>query len=80
MLKAIVGAGIGGCALSYFLHETFGDHVELVVYEKNSSPGGRIDCFEYNERKYEYGATILHSSNRYMKTFARNICGTRYKT
>lgn len=73
---AIVGAGIGGCASAYFLSQTFADsELDLSVYERAGSAGGRIAELKFDGRDYEYGATILHSSNRYMKTFACSICG-----
>lgn len=37
--QGIVGAGISGCSVAYFLKETFGDKVDLVVFESSDIIG-----------------------------------------
>jgi prenylcysteine oxidase/farnesylcysteine lyase len=56
----------------------FDDQVELVVFEKSDHVGGRLATCEFDGREYEYGGSILHSSNAYMKKFV-SICGTKTK-
>ena len=69
--KAIAGGGISGCASAFFLKETFGDKIELVVIEKTDRIGGRLETLDVDNRSYELGGSILHSSNLYMKTFVK---------
>lgn len=66
---AIVGAGISGCSSAYFLNDLFDDNVEITVFEKSNKIGGRLATVDYQERSYELGGSILHSSNLYMKQF-----------
>lgn len=65
---AIVGAGIGGTSCAYFLHELFGDNVEIDIYEK-STVGGRLATVRYNSEEYETGGAIIHERNKYMGSF-----------
>jgi prenylcysteine oxidase/farnesylcysteine lyase len=71
---AILGAGISGCASAYFLKQAFDNRVELCVFEKSDLIGGRMATFEYHDRLYESGGTVLHPMNLYMQKFL-SICG-----
>lgn len=42
MRVAVLGAGISGLSLGWFLKQRFGDAVSLSIYEKNNRPGGWI--------------------------------------
>lgn len=62
----IVGAGIGGSALSYFLRERFGDDVDVTVFEASGRVGGRIREHRVEEGfVVEAGAAIGIKRNRY---------------
>ena len=74
IIKAIVGAGLSGCASAFFLNQIFEDRADITVFEKTNYVGGRLRTFEYNNRKHELGGSILHPSNLYMKSFLK-ICG-----
>ena len=39
----IIGAGVSGCSAAYFLKETFGDNVDITIFEKTDEIG--ILCF-----------------------------------
>jgi hypothetical protein len=41
------------------------------MFEKSDQIGGRIDSFEYLNRFYETGGTILHPKNLYMNEFLK---------
>ncbi|CAF0785178.1 unnamed protein product [Brachionus calyciflorus] len=68
---AIIGSGISGTANAYFLKHLFGDKVEIVIFEKSNSIGGRLATYEFNERMYEIGGSVLHPSNKYMEEFLK---------
>ena len=65
---AIVGAGIGGCSAAYFLRELGGDVLDITVFT-NDKVGGRLAVVDVDGKEYEAGASIFHTSNRYMATF-----------
>jgi len=74
MKIAIIGAGIGGSATSYFAREQFGEGAEIVVYEKNFDRiGGRLSTVEIDKENYECGGSVIHSRNRYMVDFAKKL-------
>jgi protoporphyrinogen oxidase len=76
LTKGIIGAGLSGCASAFFLKHLLDDcQLEIVVFERSNQVGGRLATCEFEGRSYEYGGSILHSSNAYMKKFV-NICGS----
>lgn len=62
---AVIGAGMGGCTAAYFLRQLGGDALDVHVFEKGTV-GGRTDVIEYDGHKYECGASVIHSSNKYL--------------
>ena len=72
----IIGSGIGGSSCAHFLNSLFNDEykIEIDVYEKSDIIGGRLATFNYDNREYETGGSILHPSNYYMENFTK-ICG-----
>jgi len=70
----IIGAGIGGASLSYFLSREFPE-ADITVFEKGEL-GGRLATVEVDGRKYESGGAIIHVANRYMIDFL-DICGLK---
>ena len=91
----IIGGGISGCSVSFFLKETFGDNADITLFEKTDTIGiksiymyrqtiikwniyiflgGRLATIDCDNRTFEVGGSILHSSNLYMKSFLK-ICG-----
>ena len=69
---AVVGAGIGGCTAAYFLRQLASDSLEVHVFEKDTV-GGRTDVIEYDGHKYECGASVMHSSNKYLGDLAKKF-------
>jgi prenylcysteine oxidase/farnesylcysteine lyase len=68
---AIVGAGIGGASLAYFLRESLGEEeATIFVLEAGDEAGGRMASFEFEGRSFEAGATIVHSSNMHIAALA----------
>ncbi len=49
-----------GCSTAFFLRQTFGDHVLIIVFEKTDQKGGRLNISEFNGQKYELGGSSLH--------------------
>ena len=72
---AIIGAGAAGSSAAFFLHKQLltlarRDQIEITVYEKESSVGGRAAIIRpYNDLKYdpvEIGASIYVSANLHL--------------
>ncbi|MDI3318121.1 MAG: FAD-dependent oxidoreductase [Bacillota bacterium] len=62
----VVGAGVAGAFAAYFLRQALGPAAEIVVRERQARPGGRVGEMELAGRRVETGATLVHSSNRYL--------------
>lgn len=79
----VIGSGISGASFTYFLREisSTGD-IEIDVYESGSRTSGRIMNYDFAINKTEHieaGASILHGSNYYMKSFAAMLNLTTVK-
>lgn len=61
---AIVGAGIGGAACSYFLHQ-FAPDILIDVYEKNDIVGGRLKHVTFGGEVCEVGGDAWSSVSKY---------------
>ena len=69
---AIIGAGVGGCFASKFLRENGGKKLEIHVFAKKGSKiGGRTAVCQLDSHIYETGASIFHSSNKYLSDAAK---------
>ena len=69
---AVIGAGIGGCFAANFLRELGGQKLEIHVWNKKGSRvGGRTATTEFAGHTYETGASIMHSSNKYLVDAAK---------
>ncbi|KYO20164.1 prenylcysteine oxidase-like [Alligator mississippiensis] len=77
LLAAVVGAGIGGSAVAYFLQQHFGPRVQLDVYEKGSV-GGRLATITVNKQQYESGGASVHSLNLHMQDFVK-LLGLKHR-
>ncbi|NXX87290.1 PCYOX oxidase, partial [Urocolius indicus] len=69
---AVVGGGIGGAAVAYFLRQKFGKSVRLDVLEKETV-GGRLATLEVEGGAYEAGGSVLHPLNLHMKHFVKEL-------
>ncbi|XP_008177777.2 prenylcysteine oxidase-like [Chrysemys picta bellii] len=74
---AVVGAGIGGSAVAYFLQQHFGPQVQLDVYEKGSE-GGRLATIIVNKQQYECGGASIHSLSLHMQDFVK-LLGLKHR-
>ena len=75
---AVIGAGVGGCFAANFLRELGGQNLEIHVWNrKESSVGGRMATTEFAGHTFETGASIMHSSNKYLVDAAKKFC--KYK-
>ncbi|XP_063784112.1 prenylcysteine oxidase-like [Pseudophryne corroboree] len=74
---AVVGAGIGGSAVTYFLHQHFGSQVQIDVYEADRV-GGRLATLTVNSQQYESGSPSLHSLNLHMQDFVK-VLGLKHR-
>ncbi|MDP4106150.1 MAG: FAD-dependent oxidoreductase [Bacillota bacterium] len=63
---AIIGSGVSGSAVAYFLHKSLREQVETVVFEKEDRIGGRIRSIKIGEEEWETGGSIIHSENQYL--------------
>jgi predicted NAD/FAD-dependent oxidoreductase len=78
ILKAIIGASIGGCATAYFLEqllkqdETCANELEIDIYEKEDEIGGRKPS-KVNHRGncYDLKTTFVDFTQNYMTHFAQ---------
>lgn len=68
----MVGAGIGGSSVAYFLQQHFGPQVQLDVYEK-AVVGGRLATVTVNKQSYESGGAFFHSLNLHMEDFVQQL-------
>lgn len=70
---AVIGAGIGGCAAAYFLRELGGQNLDVHVFSATKIGAGRAGLIKLNGRFYEGGASLFHSTNKYVTDFAREF-------
>ena len=68
----IVGAGVGGCALSYYLNELHLD-IKVDIYEKTSEIGGRIKTVDIEGVKVDLGANFFHSMNKLTMSLVKKL-------
>ncbi|CAH8605903.1 unnamed protein product [Dicrocoelium dendriticum] len=70
---AIIGAGMGGATAAYYLRQLFGSEVGITVFEQSGRIGGRMKSANFAGQLIETGASIYHTSNRYMVSFAKKF-------
>ncbi|XP_066933721.1 prenylcysteine oxidase 1-like [Clytia hemisphaerica] len=70
---AIIGSGIGGASTAHFLRKHYGDSIHIDVFEKTDRMGGRLLSAHLNGESFETGGTIIHSSNKYMAEFTKEM-------
>ncbi|MDZ7747026.1 MAG: NAD(P)-binding protein [Halobacteriales archaeon] len=61
---AVVGAGIAGASLAWFLRERLGDQSRIDVYEATDRIGGRLRSVSVGGARFEAGGKYLHERNR----------------
>ncbi|XP_071452512.1 prenylcysteine oxidase 1-like [Hetaerina americana] len=70
---AVVGAGIGGTSVSYFLKDLFADGNVVVDIYESQEIGGRLATVNVDERLYEAGGSVIHPDNKYMAHFCKKF-------
>lgn len=69
---AVVGAGLGGSAVAYFLQQHFGPQVQLDVYEQGGV-GGRLATVTVNKQQYESRAASIHALSLHVQDFVKTL-------
>ena len=63
---------MGGCFTAMFLRENGGGNLDIHVWaKKGSKVGGRSGTCEMDGHIYEAGASVMHSSNKYLSDAAK---------
>ena len=71
---AVIGAGVGGCSAAYFLRQQGGENLDIHVFQKpDNAVGGRTAVMEFCGHSHETGASIIHTSNKYLVDFAKKF-------
>ena len=73
---AVIGGGIGGASVAYFLSQRL-PGVDVTVFEMDRV-GGRLDTVDIADRRYEVGGSIIHSANKLMVDYLE-ICNLTKK-
>lgn len=66
----MVGAGLGGSAVAYFLQQHFGPQVQLDVFEP-AGVGGRLATVTVNKQQYESRGASIHALSLHMQDFVK---------
>lgn len=69
---AVVGGGIGGTAVAYYLRQEFGPGVKIDVFEPGNI-GGRLATVKVGDNEYETGGAVIHPLNLHMKHFIEKL-------
>ena len=73
---AVIGGGIGGTSVAYFLSQRL-PGADVTVFEMGRV-GGRLDTVDIAGRRYEVGGSIIHSANKLMVDYLE-ICNLTKK-
>jgi oxygen-dependent protoporphyrinogen oxidase len=60
---AILGAGITGLSLAYFLQKRFGNALDITLFEAADKPGGWMQTLRHDDALFEYGPRSLRARN-----------------
>lgn len=64
----VIGSGIAGAFTAHFLRQALGEGANVIVWERDDQVGGRVRELKVAGLRLEAGATLIHSSNRYLAT------------
>jgi prenylcysteine oxidase/farnesylcysteine lyase len=70
---AVIGGGIAGCSVAWFLREQLEERVEITLYERDAQLGGRLATIDVDGTPVESGGTIIHETNRYVAGFVDRL-------
>lgn len=69
---AIIGGGIAGSSAAYFLAQAnTEENLELHVFEKSDTAGGRTKSQVIDGARRELGGSLIHSTNKYAMHYAQ---------
>lgn len=60
----IIGGGISGLYSAYKLYKTFGNNINITIFERNNKLGGRIDTIHKDNISYEAGAGRFNKNHK----------------
>jgi len=69
----ILGAGITGLSLAFFLERTLNNDIEVIIIEKDSRLGGMLKSDNLNGYTFDMGGHVLHSLNKIPTIFVENV-------
>lgn len=69
---AIIGAGVGGSSVAYFLNELL-PNAQIEIFEKSGLIGGRVNVTMVLGNGYETGGSIIHGRNKYAVDFSEKF-------
>lgn len=68
----IIGAGVGGSSVAYFLNELL-PSAEIEIFEKSNLVGGRVNVTMVFGNGYETGGSIIHGRNKHAVDLAKKF-------
>ena len=69
---AIIGGGIGGTAVAYFLKKSI-PNAKLTIFEAKEDVGGRLKTVDLAGKTYECGGTVIHPKNEIMSQLVAEV-------
>jgi phytoene dehydrogenase-like protein len=66
----VVGSGMGGASVAYFLREYAPEPLQIAVFEARDRVGGRMAVVELEGETFEAGASVIHPKNLHAVKFA----------
>ncbi|KAL3693194.1 hypothetical protein R1sor_006845 [Riccia sorocarpa] len=67
----IIGSGIGGATVSYFLRNYSTEPIDIEIYERHSKVGGRLAMIQVGDDHFEAGGSIIAAKNLLMQEFVK---------
>jgi len=78
---AILGGGISGVSLAYFLlNKLTINNLQIHLFEKEEHVGGLCQTFELNSFKYDLGPHNIHSTDTHFNELMKNMFGEAYRS
>ena len=78
MTIAIIGGGISGLAVLHYLKQRFANTIDIVLFERESSPGGTVRTLKKDQCLFESGPNgydVQDLRNRRMRVEYFSIFG-----
>ncbi|KAG0578326.1 hypothetical protein KC19_4G014400 [Ceratodon purpureus] len=66
----VVGSGMGGASVAYFLREYAVEPVQISIFEEGGKVGGRMAVVELEGDTFEAGGSVIHPKNLHAVRFA----------